>query len=183
MAIPTKEILKHFIVWLVWYLLNSLELIVISAVLTTVHWLQLGYNYVSLVIVFYYIARITKGFFDYCFSPVFNLLTDLKQAISAFKYNLILVLVTVILYVGLSVYLDNHFFGYKYPTIFTNILQRFSRVLPYATAALIYSCFRSYRKRQKQIHLANEERIKSLQTEVYRITRLYQQLENEKLLS
>lgn len=183
MAIPSKETLKHFIAWLVWYLFNSLELIVISAVLTTVHWLQLGYNYVSLVIVFYYIARVTKGFFDYCFSPTFNLLTDLKQTILAFKYNLILVLVTVILYVGLSVYLDNHFFGYKYPTIFTNILQRFSRVLPYATAALAYSWFRSYRKRQKQIHLANEERIKNLQSEVYRITKLYVQLEKEKSLS
>lgn len=183
MAIPNKEILKHFIVWLLWYLLNGLELIVVSTVLTTVHWLQLGYNYVSLVIVFYYIARVTKGFFDYCFSPVFNLSTDLKQTIFAFKYNFILVLAAVIVYVSLSVFLDSSFFGYKYQFIFSNILQRFSRVLPYATAALIYSCFRSYRKRQKQIHLANEERIKSLQTEVYRITRLYQQLENEKLLS
>lgn len=184
MTIPKpKKISKHITGWIFWYMINSLELILVSAVLTTVQWLQLGYNYLSLVLVFYYVGWVTKGFFNYCFSPAFNVLTDLRQTILAFKVNFILVLIAVTIYVSLSVYLDGGFFGYKYPTILSNILQRFSRVLPYAIAALLYSCFRSYRKRQNQVNLANEERIKSLQTEVYRITGLYKQLADEKLLS
>jgi hypothetical protein len=183
MSIPnSKRTHQHIFGWLLWYMINSLELIVVGTALTAGQWLQLGYNYVSLVIVFYYIASITKDFFDYCFSPEFNLLTDLKQAVIAFRYNFILVLVAVTVYVSLSVYLDGGFFGYKYPTILSNILQRFSRVLPYAIIGVLYSCFRSYRKRQRQINLSNEERIKNLQTEVYRITHLYKQLANEKLL-
>lgn len=184
MTIPKpKKVSKHIAAWLIWYMINSLELILVSAVLTTVHWLQLGYNYITLVIVFYYIAWVSRGFFDYCFSPAFNILTDLRKTILAFKVNFILVLVAVTMYVSLSVYLDGSFFGYKYPTILSNVLQRFSRVLPYVIAALLYSCFRSYRKRQHQVNLANEERIKHLQSEVYRITGLYKQLADEKLLS
>lgn len=178
--LKTKTFLIHLTVWSFWYLLNSLELVGFFSKLTVIHWIQLAYNYLSLVIVFYCVAKTLQGFFDCCFYPGFSVLNDIGPTISKFKYNIVVVIFIGISYIGLSVFLDGNLFGYEYPTLLSNITKRYDRVLPYIVAAILYACLRSYRKRQRQKDFVVEKRIKSLQTEIYKIDDLYQQLASEK---
>jgi hypothetical protein len=54
----TRIIIKHISLWAIWYLLNSLQLLPVLSTLSKTAWLQLAYNYISLIVIFYAVAAL-----------------------------------------------------------------------------------------------------------------------------
>jgi hypothetical protein len=179
----TKNILKHCALWAVWYLINTLQIADAITTFKTTEWLQLGYNYISLVIVFYCIAGLMARFYKVFSRQIYATFKGAKQARYLFNNHLLLVLMVVALYVCLSVTLDNIFFGYQYPTALSHIIQRLTRVLLYALLADRYAYLYYYKSRVSNYIINNDARFKNLQADNYKIKELYEQLANEKSMN
>ncbi len=176
-----KTILTHCALWGIWYLINTLQLVGIMSSFRTRDWIQLAYNYVSLVLVFYAITWLMAGFYHIFSVKMFNMLTGLQRVKYLFNNRLLLALSVLALYVWVSVQLDNVFFGYEYPTVLSHTVQRLTRVLLYAVIADRYAKSGNYKQRVRNYIKKNETRFKNLEADTDKIKELYKELTDEKL--
>jgi hypothetical protein len=134
---------KHLLIWSIWYGIDSLVMIWYKQPFTPSHWLHLGYNFSSLVLVFYGTA--------YCIQPWFY--AQIKRqfdplAVSAAyrqwlatRWWAVLAILTG--YVALSVFVNLTFPIYGPASLLDHIDKRLNRVLPYTAAAIMYGHYRS----------------------------------------
>jgi hypothetical protein len=178
-----KIVLLHTAIWLLWYLFNLYDLEVPLTKFSTAEWLQLAYNYSSITIIFYTVARIMTGVYrDFSYSRYVSPegLVRTKFTINSKVFFLPAV---VAVYVCVSIFFDNVFFGYKYPTIMSHILQRFTRILLYVTSAILYSFLTFYIQKLKRMVITSNRRIKQLQENNRELRELIEQLDDESLLN
>jgi hypothetical protein len=176
-----KTILQHCALWGIWYLINTLQLVGIMSTFKTKDWMQLAYNYISLILVFYAIVWLLAGFYRIFSVQMYSTLRGVNKVRYLFNTRLLLALAVTALYVGVSVVLDNIFFGYEYPTALSHIIQRLTRVLLYVVIADRFANFANYKRRVRNYVIKNETRFKNLEADTYKIKELYEQLADEKL--
>ncbi len=178
-----KTILKHCAIWVIWYLMNILELAGSFTTVKTIVWLEVAYNFVSLMLVFYAIVWLLAGFYRIFSVQIYTTLRGLHRVRYLFNNRLLLALAVTALYVGVSVVLDNVFFGYDYPTAFSHIMQRLTRVLLYALLADRFAYFANYKRRVSDYVKKNERRFFMLNSDNNKIKERFKVLDEEKLFN
>jgi hypothetical protein len=184
MAKPRKKtIVKHCMLWSIWYLINTLQIADGISTFKTTEWLQLAYNYSSLVIVFYCITSCMTRFCKIFSLNVYSSLKGVRQVRYLFNNALLIALTVIAVYVSLSVTLDNGFFGYKYPTALSHIIQRLTRVLPYAVLAAGYAYFGHYKSSVKKYIRKNDRRFKMVKADNLKVKALIREYYDAKSLN
>ncbi len=178
-----KKVAKHFTLWFIWYTLNSIQLFGSISSLDSTSWLQLGYNYISLVIVFYGVTVSMNSYYKTFSLQVLYSFRGIKQVRYLTKWQLISCFFIAIAYVGTSIYLDKNFFGYKYENLVTHISQRFTRVLPYILVAALYSYLNDYKRRAAKYKIYNDKRFNIIRADNRKVKALIKQYCDEKLLN
>jgi hypothetical protein len=178
-----KTILIHLAIWVLWLLFNLYELEVPITALDTSGWLQLIYNYTSLVIVFYTISWIMINFYRFFSYFKYASLKGQERVKYAVNSKVFLLPLVIVLYVSVSIFLDNNLFGYKYPTIMSHILQRLTRILLYVISAVVYSYLYYSLNKLKKMIIARNRRVRQLQADNRELRKLIKQLSDESLLN
>jgi hypothetical protein len=181
MAKPQKRIIaKHIFLWFIWYSINTIQLIDYYDKVKTIEWIQIAYNLLSLLIIFYSIARLMSGYFEVFSLQVYYRLNGIMRIKYLLKWQLIICLAITFSYVGLSYFLDKYYFGNFYPNMLANLAQRLSRVIPYVLVANWYCYLKYYKKEVKKDKDFSERRLKVAQTGTIRVRKIYEQLIEEK---
>jgi hypothetical protein len=178
-----KTILKHCSVWTIWYLINILQLAGSFTTVKLIVWLEVAYNYTSLVLIFYTIAWLMTGFYRIFSFQIYKSLKGAEKVRYLFNNRLLLAMSVIAVYVCLSVTLDNIFFGYEYPTVVSHIIQRLTRVLMYAVIADRFAYFANYKRRVSDYVKKNERRFFMLNSDNNKIKERFKVLDEEKLFN
>jgi hypothetical protein len=128
------------------------------------------------------IARLMAGFHHVFSLKMYNALAGMQRVKYLFNNRLLLALTVMGLYVWVSVVLDNSFFGYKYPTVLSHIIQRLTRVLPYVVIAAVYTYFSYYQQRVMGYMKKNQQRFSMLNYDLDKIKERIKVLEEEEKL-
>ncbi len=168
-----KTLSLHFLLWSLWFGLNSLSLVRDSRQLTTDQWLQLAWNYLSLVMVFYAITSISRSFFNnLSFHRIQSYRWPGKAWYILTRREVFYIAGITTLYVGISIFLDNVAFGYNYPDLFSHIDRRLSRVMPYIPLAVLYTLYQFQMAKMKGRLQKNNTRIYHLKDHISKLEQI-----------
>jgi hypothetical protein len=174
-----KTIYKHFALWLIWFTFNTLQVVKIIAHQKLIFWMQLAYNYLSLVIVFYAITGTLTTFFKY-YALGIRSNKYRHKIFYIFNTQLLLIVVIIVAYILVSIFMDTNFFENIYPDYFFHFFQRFNRVLAYIFAAIGYAYFLFYKNKQITKNIMNEERITMWQERSQEMEQIIWELKNNR---
>lgn len=150
------RLFKHIGVWILWHSLNLIQNIKVMRFFRTIEWIQLAYNCLSLIIVFYSISYLLTTLLEHRRLGVYRYRYKIMYL---FNVHLLFCGVIVLTYIGTSMFLDMRFFENIYPDTFIHFFRRFDRVLPYLPMALIYGYHLAYRKKQAGKDIYKDELI------------------------
>jgi hypothetical protein len=172
-----KRVFKHIGVWILWYALQMIQNVKFIRFFRTIEWIQMAYNCISLVIVFYAISATFTTLLEYRRLGIYR---------DRYRYKILYVFNTHILfcgaiavsYIAMSMFLDIRFFENIYPDLFMHFFKRFDRVLPYVFAALIYGHHVAYKKKHVAKDLFKDERIAVLEEQNKHMMQWIQEIKN-----
>jgi hypothetical protein len=178
-----KSIFNHTMLWLLWYSINSISIFAKISSFGSSAWLQLAFNYLSLIAVFYAVINIMMRFFNRFSFIRYQSIKGHRAIFYLLKIEIFCVVLVVALYIAIAIFLDGKYFGYNYPDLFTHIDRRLMRVIGYVLFAAGYAYYCCYKRKQQQLAKANNKRLKKLQTDTHILKELYKQLTDEKSLN
>jgi hypothetical protein len=172
-----KSVAKHAAAWIIWFAFNSITVFTDGlSKFGLIDWLQLTFNYVSLVLVFYAVGYIIKNMLNRISFVKYQNLNGLAALKYLMKIELLFVLLVMLFYISIAIFLDSTYFGYEYPSIVWHIDKRLARVLAYVVAGAGYAYFLYYKRRQEILSRAKNIRIKNLEIHNQKIKNSFEEL-------
>ncbi len=153
-----KKVLKHAGFCALWSIFQSLQVINFIPKLTTSGWMQIGFNCLSLIIVFYAVSFTLSAFLQYRSMGIYGDKYRYK-ILYIFNTHLLFCGVIVAVYVGLSMYLDIKLFENIYPDFVIHFYRRFDRAQLAVWPAIGYAFFIAYEKKQAAKEAEKDEYI------------------------
>jgi hypothetical protein len=178
----TRKVLQHSSAWTLWFAYNFMGFYGQMARFTPLQWCEITYNCLSLVLATYTIARFASRYFERLSYIDFLQLSLKDRSRHLTNIYLLGVLCVIVGYLGLSLWLDNDFFGMAYNEIALQIQKRSGRLFGYVLAGIFYGYHISEKKKLKRQLDAANFKLKNYRQEMYQMRNLVRRIE-EKFLN
>jgi hypothetical protein len=170
----SKALLIHASIWVAYFVLLSTPFYRLMPMYGIIEWTETVYNCAAITACFYATAYCVNGYMR-----AFSLLRYRrlggfgKMAYLIFNRHLAKVLMVVGVYVGVSLLLDNQFFGHVDTPLDLQFERRFSRIMAYIGFATVYAFFRWYIDKLEAIIRALRRQNKELVTDIHRVNYMF----------
>lgn len=175
--------LTHVIGWILWYTANSMSAFAKMPRFTPLEWWQLCYNYLSLVIIFYASCWVMQRFFGRFSIVRYRSFSGIKKIRYLLKSETLLVLLVLVAYLGISLLLDNLFFGYAHQEYLLQLERRFTRVSTYVVTATGYAYYKWYILKLEKRNLSTKLRLNTMHQHYTILKTLHENISKEQRLN
>jgi hypothetical protein len=142
-----KSVARHTILWIIWFGLKIFALIIDNtSKYSATDWMYQAYNYISVLIVFYFLAYLFVHLFYEDTVDEYVILKDFSDFKNILNVESVSIVLIIVLYVILGATLDSMYFGYKYPGVDAYVYERFDSVLLYIVSAAGYATYKITKK-------------------------------------
>lgn len=176
--LQAKIVMKHVGLWLFVIYIKSIDYIELTEVIPSLVWWQMVYNWGSLIVVFYsiifFMIHNSKG------SPFSKMVLSNEGLLYKNEQKEFLpAIISVALYMTVSMLLDKYIFKYEYPTFRSHFLVRIAIVFPAALIALSNARKAIERRGAANVVRTKDNHIKILNEDADGLFRRFQELEKE----
>lgn len=176
---PKSSTFRHTIAWVLWLGWETRNYFTAFPTYSATELLLIFYNYISLVVVFYSIVFVLKGYFMNISWPRFWEMRPGEKMRYLAKYHILILPLVCCLYLLASVLMDRAFSLYPYDTISDHLDTRWYRVKFYVAGAIMYALYNAGKAKHKEEKLAMRKQIGELIASAFNVNELQKKYANK----